>query len=196
MKIERLVFKTENEAETVMREKILTVPIQPGIATGTQITFPEEGDQGPSKIPADIIFVTEDRPHETFKRECANLSVTVRIFLREALIGTVVPVKTIDERILRIPVTSIVTPEYEKIVPGEGLPLPLNPEQRGDLVIRFDIEFPIYMPMTSKSYLKKAFRTAKIHDGDDFLRGEQAQGNIDDDIPLRRDRHEESGDRK
>lgn len=37
-----------------MKEKILTIPIKPGISTGTQITFPEEGDQGPSKIPGEF----------------------------------------------------------------------------------------------------------------------------------------------
>lgn len=53
--------------------------------------------------------MTEDRPHETFSREGDDLCMTVRIFLRDALVGTVVTVNTVDERILRVPVTSIVT---------------------------------------------------------------------------------------
>lgn len=31
--------------------KILTIPIKPGIPSGTRIVFPEEGDQGSTKIP-------------------------------------------------------------------------------------------------------------------------------------------------
>jgi len=126
-------------------EKILTIPIKPGLPAGTKIVFLEEGDQGPSKISgkspydrsdtswptinvrtipcamlksrvksvprvdaADVIFLTEDRPHETFRREGSDLHTTIDIFLREALIGTMVMLRTIDDRILRIPITSIV----------------------------------------------------------------------------------------
>jgi len=52
--------------------------------------------------------VTEDRPHETFRREGSDLHTTIDVFLREALIGTIVTLNTIDDRILRIPITSIV----------------------------------------------------------------------------------------
>lgn len=58
---------------------------------------------------ADVIFITEDRPHETFRREGSDLHMTVDIFLREALTGTVVTVDTLDDRTLRIPLTSVIT---------------------------------------------------------------------------------------
>lgn len=60
-------------------------------------------------ISADIIFVTEDIPHEIFKRQGDNLEMTVDIFLSDALIGTTVTVNTLDDRIIRIPITSIIT---------------------------------------------------------------------------------------
>lgn len=63
---------------------------------------------------ADVIFITEDRPHETFRREGSDLHMTVDIFLREALTGTVVTVNTLDDRTLRIPLTSVIT--YVSIV--------------------------------------------------------------------------------
>lgn len=51
MKIHRLVFTGEDETKTQIREKILTVPIKPGLRPGTEIKFPEEGDQNPTQIP-------------------------------------------------------------------------------------------------------------------------------------------------
>lgn len=60
---------------------------------------------------ADVIFVTEDRPHETFRREGTDLHTTVDIFLREALTGTAIALNTVDDRVLRIPITSIVAYE-------------------------------------------------------------------------------------
>lgn len=70
---------------------------------------------------ADVIFVTKDRPHETFWREGSDLYTTIDIFLREALTGTVITLNTIDDRILRIPITSIVTYAKLAIVSINGL---------------------------------------------------------------------------
>lgn len=54
MKIQRLVLVGDDKSKTVTKEKILTIPIKPGIPTGTRIIFPEEGDQGPTKIPGKL----------------------------------------------------------------------------------------------------------------------------------------------
>lgn len=51
MKIQRLVLVGEEKAATELREKILTIHVKPGLPSGTKIIFPEEGDQGPTKIP-------------------------------------------------------------------------------------------------------------------------------------------------
>lgn len=54
MKIHRLVFIDEQQACTEIREKILNIPIKPGIKPGSEIVFPEEGDQNPTHIPGII----------------------------------------------------------------------------------------------------------------------------------------------
>lgn len=51
MKIQKLVLVGNDKSTTVSMEKILTIPIKPGIPSGTRIVFPEEGDQGPTKVP-------------------------------------------------------------------------------------------------------------------------------------------------
>lgn len=55
MKIHRLVFIDNEEARTEVKEKILTIPIKPGIRPNTEIVLPEEGDQNPTQIPGKII---------------------------------------------------------------------------------------------------------------------------------------------
>ncbi|XP_011639483.1 dnaJ homolog subfamily B member 13-like [Pogonomyrmex barbatus] len=192
MKIQKLVLVGDDKSTTSSMEKILTIPIKPGIPAGTKIIFPEEGDQSPMKIPSDVIFVTEDRPHEIFRREGSDLHTTVNIFLREALIGTVITLKTVDDRTLRIPITSIITPNYIKCVPGEGMPFPTNPKQKGNLILRFNIEFPTYLPSSNKNYIKKAFEafhtntenTEYIHH---LILVNKMRRNIDNKIPLRCD---------
>ncbi|XP_050462912.1 dnaJ homolog subfamily B member 13-like [Cataglyphis hispanica] len=197
MKIQKLVLVGSDKSTTVSMKKILTIPIKPGIPSGTRIVFPEEGDQGPTKVPADVIFVTEDRPHETFRREGSDLHMTVDIFLREALTGTVITLNTVDDRTLRIPITSIVAPDYTKRILGEGMPFLENPKQRGDLIMKFNVEFPIYLPSFSKNHIKKAFEmsstnvenTEYIHR---FVLDSKMRRNIDDNIPLRRGANDEA----
>lgn len=108
MKIHRLVYLNDERTKTEIREKILTVPIKPGIKSGTELVFPEEGDQNIDQIPADVIFVIEDRPHEVFTREDDNLTMTYDVTLEEALMGTTVTVNTIDHRTIRVPITDVI----------------------------------------------------------------------------------------
>ncbi|XP_011305046.1 dnaJ homolog subfamily B member 13-like [Fopius arisanus] len=162
LKFERLVFADAEKTFTKIEEKIFTIKIEPGLKTGTKIVFPEEGNQNPTTIPADIVFITADTPHETFQRENDNLLMTTSVTLNEALTGTVIKIDTLDARTLRIPITSIITPNYRKVVAGEGLPLMHEPTRRGDLVISFLIEFPMYLPVTSKNYVREALDETKL----------------------------------
>ncbi|XP_015179990.1 PREDICTED: dnaJ homolog subfamily B member 13-like [Polistes dominula] len=157
MKIQRLVFVDCTKMKTEIKEDILTIPIKPGILTGTKMIYPEMGDQSSTKISADIIFIVEDRPHETFQRKHSDLHMIVNVFLKEALTGITITVNTIDDRIFRVPITSIITPDYRKIIKGEGLPLPDNPKEKGNLILNFHVEFPIYLSIISKDYVHKAF---------------------------------------
>ena len=128
---------------TSKEEKILTLNIKPGWKAGTKITFPQHGDQKPGIIPADIIFVVADKPHQYFKRDADNnLLYTTKVSLRDALLGCLLQIPTIDGRVLSIQLNEVIQPGTQKRVPGEGLPLPKSPGQRGDMIVTFNVEFP------------------------------------------------------
>lgn len=82
MKISR---KRLNPDGCTMRneDKILTVDIKRGWKEGTKITFPREGDETPTNIPADVVFVVKDKPHPVFKREGSDIIYPAKISLRE-----------------------------------------------------------------------------------------------------------------
>ena len=123
--------------------KILEVNVKKGWKEGTKITFPKEGNQSLNKTPADIVFVIKDKPHNRFMRDKDNnLLHTAKISLRDALTGCRVPVKLLDDRVINIDMKSV-TPSTKKVISGEGLPLPKNPNRRGDLIVSFDIQFPL-----------------------------------------------------
>lgn len=64
-------------------DKILTVDIKRGWKEGTKITFPKEGDETPTNIPADVVFVVKDKPHAVFRREGSDIIYPAKISLRE-----------------------------------------------------------------------------------------------------------------
>ncbi|XP_041971986.1 dnaJ homolog subfamily B member 13-like [Aricia agestis] len=168
MKIQRLVFTDESCSELKLREKVLSIPFPPGIYTNTEIRFKEEGDQGPTRIPADVVFVTEDRKHETFSRRGqSDLLMVHKITLQEALCGFTLTIKTLDDRTLRINITDVITPDYEKIVEDEGLPVYECPGKvKGILIIRFEIAFPKYLSKKNKIAFEKVF--GEIEDEEKF----------------------------
>ncbi|KPP61178.1 DnaJ subfamily B member 4-like, partial [Scleropages formosus] len=101
---------------------ILTVEVKRGWKEGTKITFPKEGDETPTNIPADVVFVIKDKPHPVFRREGSDI----------ALCGCTVNVPTLDSRTVAVTLQDVVQPGMKKRVPGEGLPLSKSPETRGD----------------------------------------------------------------
>lgn len=82
MKISRKVLNTDNRT-TRTEDKVLTIDIKPGWKQGTKITFPREGDQSPTTIPADIVFIIKDKPHPTFRRDGSDLIYTAKISLKD-----------------------------------------------------------------------------------------------------------------
>ncbi|XP_030055869.1 dnaJ homolog subfamily B member 13 [Microcaecilia unicolor] len=155
IKISRRVMNEDGHTSSI-RDKILSIEVQPGWKPSTRITFPKEGDQGPNIIPADIIFIVKEKPHMRFKRQGDDLIYVASIALGKALIGCTLDIQTLDERLLNIPINDIVHATYKKVVPGEGMPLSQDPKQKGDLIITFDIHFPEKLSQYKKQLIRQA----------------------------------------
>ncbi|XP_010489020.1 PREDICTED: dnaJ homolog subfamily B member 13 [Camelina sativa] len=141
--------------KTMQVEEILTIDVKPGWKKGTKITFPEKGNEQPGVIPADLVFIIDEKPHPVFTREGNDLVVTQKISLVEALTGYTVSLTTLDGRRLTIPVTSVISPEYEEVVPKEGMPLQKDQTKKGNLRIKFNIKFPTRLTSEQKTGVKK-----------------------------------------
>ena len=116
----------------------LKIQIQPGWKEGTRLTYQEKG----------LCFIIKDIPHPLFKRDGLNLIYTARITLKDALCGNnkriKIPItlegdKTIS---LVLPKNEVITPQTQKILSGLGLPNSKNIRERGDIIVKFDIQFP------------------------------------------------------
>lgn len=135
MKISRQVNgKTETE--------VLELNIKPGWKSGTKVTFQEKGDQTPGVVPADIVFVIEEKPHAKYKRDGNDLKHTVVLSLADALCGTTLKLPHLDGSTTEVQLTDVITPNSIKIVRGKGMPVSKQPGTFGNLVLHFDIKFP------------------------------------------------------
>jgi DnaJ family protein B protein 4 len=124
-------------------EDVLTVNVKPGWKKGTKITFPEKGNQQPCQIPADLVFLIDEKPHHTFVRDGDDLITIQKINLSDALVGLTVTLTAPDYRILNIPCYGVIRPDFEKTIKKEGMPMYREPGKKGNLILRFEIKFPI-----------------------------------------------------
>jgi DnaJ family protein B protein 4 len=138
-----------------VEEKTIEINIKPGWKEGTRITFEEEGDQRVGVVPADIVFVIEQRPHAVFRRSGDDLYYSAEISLTQALCGPRLQITTLDNRTLEIHLPRVVSPGYVHEVEGEGMPNQKNPEQKGKLFINFTVKFPTKLNSKQKQQIEK-----------------------------------------
>ncbi|XP_038998802.1 dnaJ homolog subfamily B member 4-like [Hibiscus syriacus] len=153
MKISRTVVNASGWQE--QESEILTIDVKPGWKKGTKITFPDKGNEQPNQLPADLVFVIDEKPHDLYQRDGNDLIVNKKVSLAEALGGTTVNLTTLDCRNLSLPVTDIIHPGYELVVAMEGMPIAKEPGNRGALRIKFDVKFPTKLTPQQRAGLKR-----------------------------------------
>lgn len=107
-KIVRHEFLDELKEETEKREVLISVPFPPGILEETRLLFPEARDQSLTRTAADIAFIVCVKKHKTFRRDKWDLHMDHEITLKQALIGFMMVVDTLDDRKLKILITDVV----------------------------------------------------------------------------------------
>ncbi|KAB5525819.1 hypothetical protein PHYPO_G00144590 [Pangasianodon hypophthalmus] len=109
------------EGKKVVKEvKILEVHVDKGMKHGQKITFGGEADQAPGVEPGDIVLVLQEKEHETYRRDGHDLHMTHKLR----------------------PAGKVIEPGSIRVVRGEGMPHYRNPFEKGDLFIKFEVQFP------------------------------------------------------
>lgn len=150
----RLQEPVEDEENPIYLDvtKKLTVAVKPGWRQGTKVTFPGEGDAGPGIIPADIQFNVRELPHPKFTREGLNLTYLHTLSLSSALCGHTIKIEHLG-RTIHVSCPEVVQPGYEKVISGEGM---VKGDKKGDLTIKFNIQFPAFLEQKQKDDVQKA----------------------------------------
>lgn len=149
------MVSASNDRRLRPETEFLTIDVKPGWKKGTTIAFQDKGNESLNQLPADLVFVIDEKPHETFKRDGNDLQMTQKISLAEALGGVTVILKTLDGRTLSIPLNDIVSPGFEYVIANEGMPIVKEPGKRGTLRVKFDVKFPSNLTSEQQAGVKR-----------------------------------------
>lgn len=92
----------------------------------------------------DLIFITQEKPHEVFTRKGADLFMKKTITLLEALTGFSFQIKHLDgsEFTLYTGKGEVVGDHSMKVVRGLGMPFFKDAMSHGNLIIEFKVQMP------------------------------------------------------
>lgn len=144
-------------------DKILEITVLPGWKSGTKVRFPHAGNETVTGDAQDLVFVVEEKPHPRFVREGADLIHTIKIPLVDALTseGGLRQVEGLSGTKINVTMPSgVIKPGQETRVKGVGMPIRKDGAQRskGDLVVKWDVEFPDRLTPPQKEGVRKVLR--------------------------------------
>ncbi|CAG7717492.1 unnamed protein product [Allacma fusca] len=124
--------------------KLVQIHVEKGMQDGEKIVLHGEGDQEPGIAPGDIIIVIDEKPHRVFKRVNTDLITQMDLELVEALCGFQKTIETLDSRVLVVTAIpgEIIKPNEVKCIMNEGMPIQRNPQEKGRLIVQFNVNFP------------------------------------------------------
>ena len=145
------------------KECSIDVEILPGYDKTTVIPFKELGNEAPGKKTSDLLIHIRECNNPCFKRVNKNDLIYIhKLNLADALNSEPVKLTTLDNRKIAISMDEIIAPQTIKIVKNEGMPIYQKETnvrdmriKKGDLYIKFDIEFPEYIHPEKKEEIIK-----------------------------------------
>jgi len=152
MKIARKKFDQATNKQ-IKEDRILEVPIKPGLKAGSKIKFKDVGDQVEGGT-QDLHFIVEEKAHPLFIRDGDDIKHTVEIDLKEALTGWSRTVQTIDGKQLQVRHGGPTPPTWKERFPSLGMPKSKKPSERGDFIVGVKIKFPTTLSQNQKDLLR------------------------------------------
>eukprot|EP01127_Copromyxa_protea_P018523 TRINITY_DN5850_c0_g3_i2.p1 TRINITY_DN5850_c0_g3~~TRINITY_DN5850_c0_g3_i2.p1 ORF type:complete len:355 (+),score=51.46 TRINITY_DN5850_c0_g3_i2:220-1284(+) len=180
IKFVRLIRSGKIEQED---KRSIEIQVKPGWNAGTKITFKGEGHIEEGAEPGNVTFVLEEVPHPLYRREGKDLIYTVKISLGQAFSGVKVRVPLLGriperysgkgssdedseeyyedgQHIKFIKIRDLIHPHYEHRILGGGMPKSKKPGEYGDMIVRFDIQFPEQMSRENRRKIKEIIESS------------------------------------
>ncbi len=137
---------------TKRKEQEIQIAIPAGIDNGEMIRMAQQGEAIKGGTSGDMYVKVHVKPHSVFKREGTNLVMDLPVKLTDALLGTTVPIETLEGKVLEVNIPPMKRAEELLRVRGKGVPTGAN--SRGDLIIRLETALPQKLSSKAKKALE------------------------------------------
>jgi molecular chaperone DnaJ len=121
------------------KEEEMKIMIPAGIDDGEMIRMPAQGEAIQGGTAGDLYVKVHVKPHPVFRRDGTSLLMDLPVKLTDAILGTTVPVETLEGKTLEVKVPTMKRAEELLRVRGKGVP---EGSTRGDLIIRLEVALP------------------------------------------------------
>lgn len=141
-----------NGAGLTQQQAKLPVKVQPGCPHGERFVFRGKADEQPDMETGDVIVEVREKKHPVFTRiGTADLLMDRKVSLLDALTGVRFSVKHLDgsDVLVSCGEGQVVRPGEIWTMTGRGMPRHGNPGAHGDLLVRFEVEFPAELPSST-----------------------------------------------
>lgn len=135
----------------------LEATIEQGMDNGHTIKYAMMGEQRPGIVPGDVIFTVKTKKHSVFERKGKNLWMTVRLTVKEALLGFKRTIEHLDGHSVKVAREGVTRPEFVMKVDDEGMPVHNTPEEKGALFIKFVVDYPKQLTKKQKDLIAQTF---------------------------------------
>ncbi len=127
----------------VARMKTIEVNIPPGVHTGSRVRVRGEGGPGSEGQPrGDLFLIVTVVPHPRFERKGDDLSETVSVPLYTMVLGGEARVPTLKGTNLALNIPAGTANGRTFRLKGQGMPHLGNSQQRGDLLVKAEVDLP------------------------------------------------------
>lgn len=133
----------------------LTVKIPKGMVTGKKLRIPGKGQPSPYGGPSgDLYIKSRVMPDPVFKQEGQDLTITKRIKLTEALLGTTVTVPTLNGKELSLKIPPGTRHKNRLRLPGHGIPS-MKGSGSGNLLVEVHVVTPKHLNDRQRELVEK-----------------------------------------
>lgn len=131
--------RIDSNGKEYTEERIVEIIVEPGTEEGTKFVYENMGDETINTISADIIFVTQDKPHSLFKRNGSNIEFDLLATNNELKNqdGFNVEIPTLDGNGFQLKVNKYA--KFPRKFKGKGLPVKETPNICGILIVNLKI---------------------------------------------------------
>ncbi len=133
-------------------EDVIEIKIPAGIENGEMIRMTGRGEAVQGGITGDLYVKIHVENHHTIKRDSDNLTTTIRIKLTDALLGTTLPIETLDGSV------NIKIPEgvkHGEMLRIKGKGVPIEGSSRGDFIVKVQIDLPQKLSRAAKKLIEE-----------------------------------------